>query len=148
MIQAVLIMDIFRRERYEGGYETDSMRCGRSQTSVISSHYCVFSSSITLAEKLSRQDVRKWLSPPDPSINHDTVHSTKHEGTATWFFQGDIYKKWKSAPSLLWIHGKRKFLLGIFPSAILHLIDSCLHSWLWQERPLVRGFYFYPTLVN
>lgn len=148
MIQAVLIMNISRREGYERSYGTDSMQCRRSQGFVISSHYYVFRSSITLVEKLSRQDIRKWLSPPDPSTNHDTVHSTKHEGTSTWFFQGDIYKKWKSTPSLLWIHGKRKFLLRIFPCAILHFIDSCLHSWLWQERPLVRGLYFYPTLVT
>jgi len=141
-------MNMSRRESYERSYETDSMQCERSQAFVISSHYDVFLGSITLIEKLSRQDVRKWLSPPDPSTNHDTVHSTKHEGTATWFLQADIYNKWKSTPSLLWIHGKRKFLLGIFPSASLHSKGSCLHSWLWQERPLVRGFYFHPTSVN
>jgi hypothetical protein len=54
-----------------------------------------------------RQDIRRWLSPPDPSTNHNIARSAHHEGTATWFFQGDIFKEWKSTPSLLWIHGKR-----------------------------------------
>src|SRR5579863_1449826 len=103
-----------------------------------------FRSSITLTETLSRQDLRKWLSPPDPSINHNTVHSSQHEGTATWFFQGGIYSEWKSTGSLLWIHGKR---MSLFSSSILPSIDSCLHSRLWQECPLVRGFSPYSSRV-
>jgi len=94
-------------------------------------------SSITPTETLSRQDLRKWLSPPDPSSNHNTVHSFQHEGTATWFFQGGFYDEWKSTPSLLWIHGKR---MSLFPPSVLPSIDACFHSRLWQERPLVRGF--------
>ena len=53
---------------------------------------------------------RAWLSPPDPSINHNTASKAQHQGTATWFFEGDISKEWKSKSSiapLLWIHGKR-----------------------------------------
>jgi len=78
-------------------------------------------------------------------MNHNTVHSTQHEGTATWFFQGGIYEAWRSTPSLLWIHGKR---MPLFPFTILHSKDSCLHSWLWKERPLVRGFAVYPALID
>ncbi|KAI0297633.1 hypothetical protein BC826DRAFT_1103332 [Russula brevipes] len=63
-----------------------------------------------------RQDIRKWLSPPDPSTNHNTARNVQHEVKPTWFFDGGIYQEWKSSPSLLWIHGKRTSLL---PSAIL-----------------------------
>jgi|SRR5712671_2002965 len=56
-----------------------------------------------------RQELRRWLSPPDPSTNHNIARQAHFEGTATWFFQGDTYKEWKSAASLLWIHGKRMF---------------------------------------
>ena len=56
-----------------------------------------------------RQDLRRWLSPPDPSTNHNVACSAHYKGTATWFFEGRTYKEWKSAgsESLLWIHGKR-----------------------------------------
>ena len=78
-------------------------------------------------------------------MNHTTVHSMQHEGTATWFFEGGIYEAWRSTPSLLWIHGKR---MSLFPFTILHSKGSGLHSWLWKERPLVRGFAVYSPLMN
>ena len=56
-----------------------------------------------------RQDLRRWLSPSDPSTNHNIACSTHHEGTAAWFFQGRIFKEWKTTHSLLWVHGKRMF---------------------------------------
>ncbi|KAF8494392.1 hypothetical protein F5888DRAFT_655820 [Russula emetica] len=55
-----------------------------------------------------RRDVRRWLSPPDPSTNHNIACNAHCEGTATWFFRGSIYQDWKSTDSepLLWIYGK------------------------------------------
>ena len=53
------------------------------------------------------ESIHKWLSPPDPSTNHNIACGTHHKKTATWFFQGNIYQEWKSKGSLLWIHGKR-----------------------------------------
>jgi len=49
----------------------------------------------------------RWLSPPDPSTNHNIACRTHHKRTATWFFQGSIFEEWKTTGSLLWIHGKR-----------------------------------------
>ena len=52
----------------------------------------------------------EWLSPPDPSTNQNLASKAQHDGTARWFFEGDISKEWKSKSSiapLLWIHGKR-----------------------------------------
>ncbi|KAF8492083.1 hypothetical protein F5888DRAFT_1860114 [Russula emetica] len=43
-----------------------------------------------------RQDLRRWLSPPDPSTNNNIACNAHHEGTATWFFRGSIYQDWKS----------------------------------------------------
>ena len=64
-------------------------------------------SSILTGDQLRRK-LLSWLSPPDPSTNHNIACRAHHKGTATWFFQGSIYNEWKSTPSLLWIHGKRK----------------------------------------
>jgi hypothetical protein len=65
--------------------------------------------SIILTGNQLREDLRKWLSPPDPSTNQNIACNAHHEGTATWFFEGRTYKEWKSigSESLLWIHGKR-----------------------------------------
>ena len=60
-----------------------------------------------ISETQLRDNIHKWLSPPDPSINHNIACATHHKKTATWFFEGSIYKEWRSKGSLLWIHGKR-----------------------------------------
>ncbi|KAI0281935.1 hypothetical protein BGY98DRAFT_154239 [Russula aff. rugulosa BPL654] len=54
-----------------------------------------------------RERIHSWLSPPDPSTNHNIACDTHHKKSATWFFQGNIYQEWKSKGSLIWIHGKR-----------------------------------------
>jgi hypothetical protein len=58
--------------------------------------------------------IKGWLSPPDPLKNHRLACASRHEATATWFVQGDMFSEWKSSQrsSLLWIHGKRQSLLG------------------------------------
>jgi hypothetical protein len=53
-----------------------------------------------------REKLKNWLSPPDPSTNHNIARKAHHKGTTSWFFQGSIFRQWKSSP-LLWIHGKR-----------------------------------------
>jgi hypothetical protein len=55
----------------------------------------------------ARERLRSWLSPPNPSTNHDMACSAYHDGTATWFTHGSSFKEWKSSSSLLWVHGKR-----------------------------------------
>jgi hypothetical protein len=60
-----------------------------------------------ISENQLRDSIHRWLSPPDPSTNHNIACGTHHKKPATWFFQGSIYKEWKSKGSLLWVHGKR-----------------------------------------
>ena len=74
-----------------------------------------YTSSITHTGNHLRQNLRRWLSPPDPSTNHNIARRAHHEGTATWLFQGSIYNEWKSTPSLLWVHGKRAPLSHFLP---------------------------------
>ncbi|KAH9966864.1 hypothetical protein BC827DRAFT_705047 [Russula dissimulans] len=54
-----------------------------------------------------REKLRTWLSPPDPSINHNTARETQHRVTANWFIQGNTFRDWKKNGSLLWIRGNR-----------------------------------------
>ena len=90
-----------------------------------------------------RQDLHRWLSPPDPSTNHNIACNAHHKGTATWFFEGSTYKEWKSTSSepLLWVHGKRAPLS--YSTAQRHLITILICSWLWQEHTLVRRAFAY-----
>ncbi|KAN0141605.1 Ankyrin repeat-containing domain protein [Lactarius tabidus] len=72
--------------------------------------------------ELLLQDLRGWLSPPDPSTNHNIACDTQHERTATWVFNEDIFKEWESSGSLLWIHGKAGSGKSILCSAIIQHI--------------------------
>ena len=67
------------------------------------------------------QLLRSWLSPADPSTNHNIARKAQHNGTAAWLSQGQIIVKWKSTGSLLWVHGKRAFLSSPFRRATLRL---------------------------
>ncbi|KAI9436556.1 hypothetical protein H4582DRAFT_397851 [Lactarius indigo] len=66
-----------------------------------------------------RQELRKWVSPPDPSTNHNIACDASHKQTADWFFEGSEIKEWKSTGSLLWIHGKRTPFLPPTPRHFL-----------------------------
>ena len=68
-----------------------------------------------ISENLLRENVHKWLSPPDPSTNHNIACDTHHKKHATWFFEGTVYQEWKSKGSLLWVHGKRECCLVFYP---------------------------------
>ena len=61
-----------------------------------------------LADKL-RTNIQHWLSPPNPSANHNSVSDARYSGTGTWFFESEALKEWNSRGSLLWIHGIRMF---------------------------------------
>ena len=69
------------------------------------------------------EKVRTWLSPPDPSINHNTACKLRHSETASWFSEGDSFNEWKKNGSLLWIRGNRKLLFSTH-SALSLLIFS------------------------
>jgi len=70
-----------------------------------------------LAENQLWDSLHKWLSPPDPSTNHNIACSTHQKRTANWFFQGSIFAEWKSTDPLLWIYGKRaSYITSVLPA--------------------------------
>ncbi|KAN0118137.1 hypothetical protein V8E52_005398 [Russula decolorans] len=66
-----------------------------------------------------RDSLLRWLSPSDPSINHNLASKAHHNGTAQWFFQGNIFNQWKSTGSFLWVHGKPGSGKSILCSSII-----------------------------
>ncbi|KAH9031827.1 hypothetical protein EDB84DRAFT_1578712 [Lactarius hengduanensis] len=65
------------------------------------------------------KDLRKWVAPPDPSVNYNTASGAHHEGTAEWCTKGNTLANWKTSGSLLWIHGKPGSGKSILSSAII-----------------------------
>jgi hypothetical protein len=62
-----------------------------------------------------RNELRLWLSPPNPSVNHNTACKTQYGGTAMWFIQGSTFQGWKKNlnGSLLWVNGNRTLPLAL-----------------------------------
>jgi hypothetical protein len=81
--------------------------------------------------ELPTKDLRKWIAPPDPSVNYNTACSAHHEGTAVWCTEGNTLADWKTSGSLLWIHGKRTY--PITAPGLIVTNDSWIDSWLWKE---------------
>ncbi|KAI0293479.1 hypothetical protein B0F90DRAFT_1399013 [Multifurca ochricompacta] len=90
-----------------------------------------------MSRSQSRDDLRRWLSPPDPSTNHNVARGSHHDGTASWFTRGNTYKQWKMTGSLLWIHGKPGSGKSILCSTIIHEIEQL------QETGAALMAYFY-----
>ncbi|KAI0274206.1 hypothetical protein BGY98DRAFT_1099124 [Russula aff. rugulosa BPL654] len=86
----------------------------------------------------SRERLRAWLAPPNPSINHNTAHGTQHDGTANWFFQSRTFDGWRTNGSLLWIRGNPGSGKSILCSAIIEEIKHIRESRL----ALVAYYYF------
>ena len=83
-----------------------------------------------------RKDLRKWIAPPDPSVNYNVASGAHHEGTASWCTDGNTLADWKTSGSLLWIHGKRTCPVTF---RVLIVTDySRIDSWFWKEYSQVR----------
>jgi archaellum component FlaC len=83
--------------------DVDQMKRSSSPNPISSDYQALY----IISEEQLREKIHRWLSPPDPSTNHNIVCETHHKKAATWFFQGSMFRNWKSTASLLWINGKR-----------------------------------------
>ena len=100
---AKICLNLINLDAREGRERIDQVQRVSSPT-LVGSNYGILR---ILSENQLRENIHKWLCPPDPSTNHNVACLTHHKRTATWFFQGSIFKEWVSMGSLLWIHGKR-----------------------------------------
>jgi len=85
-----------------------------------------------------QEKLRTWLSPPDPSINHNTAHKTQHSGTATWLIEGDTFREWKKNGSLLWIRGNPGSGKSVLCSAIIEDVKKMRVT----SSALIAYYYF------
>ena len=110
----------------------------------MSSHDCSYchgfvtntgTSSHTIVGKQLLRDLQGWLTPPDPSTNHNTASGLQQERTADWVFSENIYREWELSGSLLWIHGKG---MCLYNQVCMSLTTPHFRSGLGEEHPLVR----------
>ncbi|KAH9175534.1 hypothetical protein EDB89DRAFT_319654 [Lactarius sanguifluus] len=85
-----------------------------------------------------RERLRSWITPPDPSTNHNIACEIHHGGTAEWFYRGSTFAEWKSTGSLLWIYGKPGSGKSILCSTIIQDIASLREA----GSALMVYFYF------
>ncbi|KAI9461932.1 hypothetical protein BJY52DRAFT_1116646 [Lactarius psammicola] len=97
----------------------------------------VIQGELYLRNKL-RKDLRKWIAPPDPSVNYNIASSAHHKGTAAWCTEGITVADWKTSGSLLWIHGKPGSGKSILSSVIVRDIKSMSNA----GSALLAYFYF------
>ncbi|KAH9179177.1 hypothetical protein EDB89DRAFT_778791 [Lactarius sanguifluus] len=90
----------------------------------------------TLSRGHARNDLRNWISPPNPSINHNLACDTHHTGTTTWFAQGNAFDEWKENGSLLWIRGNPGSGKSVLCSTIIEDLKRTVGS------SLMVYFYF------
>ncbi|EMD36623.1 hypothetical protein CERSUDRAFT_124368 [Gelatoporia subvermispora B] len=84
------------------------------------------------------KEYRRWLSPPDPSSNHNTAVKSHHEGTAVWFIEGEIMRNWMTNGSLMWINGKPGSGKTVLCSSI---IEDIRRRCLLDPRYILVYFY-------
>ena len=84
-----------------------------------------------------RENLRRWISPPDPSNKYNKTCEAQHEGTAAWCTKSKTFADWKVDGPLLWIHGKRTRPIIFW---VLSAVNCLLvYSWLWEDLYKVRG---------
>ncbi|KAI9729156.1 MAG: hypothetical protein M1834_007063 [Cirrosporium novae-zelandiae] len=59
-----------------------------------------------MEQEKKKEDIYRWLSPPDPESNYPKALKTRKSGTGTWFIQSQEFEDWKLKKSpFLWLHG-------------------------------------------
>ncbi|KAH9012857.1 hypothetical protein EDB83DRAFT_2233557 [Lactarius deliciosus] len=77
-----------------------------------------------------RKGLRKWIAPPDPSVNYNTASDAHQEGTAAWCTEGITLANWKTSGALLWVYGKPGSGKSILSSVIIRHIKSMSNAFL------------------
>jgi nucleoside phosphorylase len=83
-----------------------------------------------------RARIIRWLSPSDPSTNHNKALQQRHKETGRWFLESSAFKQWKaSEKSFLWLHG--------IPGCGKTVLASSIIEHLKQDATCQPLLYFY-----
>ncbi|KAH0556306.1 hypothetical protein GP486_005768 [Trichoglossum hirsutum] len=82
------------------------------------------------------EKIERWLSPPDPSTNHNRALQQRQEGTGLWFLHSDAFAKWQiQRNSFLWLYG--------IPGCGKTILSSTIIEHLEKALPHQPFLYFY-----
>ncbi|KAK5745281.1 hypothetical protein LTR17_001442 [Elasticomyces elasticus] len=86
-----------------------------------------------------RNQLKNWLNPPDPTLNHRRSLKLRNRETGTWLLEGDIYNEWKiGMPSFLWLYGSAGSGKSILSSGIINDLQTYC-----KDEPERALAYFY-----
>jgi hypothetical protein len=84
--------------------------------------------------------ISRWLSPPDPSVNHRKAVKECLPGTGIWLLKSRQYTKWKThGASFLWLYGIPGCGKTILSSTVIE--DVLQQSHYYPNRAVIY-FYF------
>ncbi|KAF8196082.1 hypothetical protein BJ912DRAFT_847098, partial [Pholiota molesta] len=81
--------------------------------------------------------IYQWLSAPDSSKNYNDAQMM-HEGTCSWFLDGERFREFQEKADFLWIKGKAGSGKTILCSSVIEKIDQ-----LHKEIPSITFAYFF-----
>ena len=87
-----------------------------------------------------QNEIRQWLSAPDPSSNYNKALNDRYANTGDWFLTTNAYSNWLSMPgSFLWLYGIPGCGKTILSSTIIqNTMAYCRH----RTNSTVLYFYF------
>jgi chromosomal replication initiation ATPase DnaA len=72
-----------------------------------------------------QNEIRSWLSAPDPSMNYIKALRSRHQGTGAWFIDGKAFANWKKqSKSFLWLHGNPGCGKTVLSSTIIEHLSN------------------------
>jgi len=77
-------------------HSKDDERDEQNETLVITLANCIRDTDHPSGQHLQK-DIRTWLSPPDPSKNHNIARRAQYDGTAEWFTQCSTFHPFSSS---------------------------------------------------
>ncbi|KAL4781521.1 hypothetical protein BJX76DRAFT_359810 [Aspergillus varians] len=80
--------------------------------------------------------IRRWLNPPDPSINANHARTLRHEGTGVWLLENPVFQSWYSGRRRhLWLHGLAGYGKTVLSATVLDYLAR-------KNESLVLSFFF------
>ncbi|WYZ41181.1 hypothetical protein EsH8_V_000076 [Colletotrichum jinshuiense] len=90
----------------------------------------------TIKSDLQTQKIKRWISPPDPSINANHARKLRQEGTCAWLLETPIFKAWVlGSRQHLWLHGLAGCGKTVLSSMVLDYLTK-------RNDHLVLHFFF------
>ncbi|ELR10083.1 hypothetical protein GMDG_04483 [Pseudogymnoascus destructans 20631-21] len=78
----------------------------RGYIATLTFYHAAASSTLQPMKDTKLVEIRRWLSPPDPSINYRKAIKLRQSDTGLWLLESEVYSKWKrNASSFVWLYG-------------------------------------------